>query len=128
MSIVIGVRQLAQFVRNFDAQFLNPQPLPPREQAGYKRFGNLDSRLLNPQPLPPKAQEALYAHSLDLIGPRALNPQPLPPKDLGALYPHFLDFISSRALNPQPLLPKPQPDPPPFIQNLALASRSLVIR
>ena len=72
MSIVIGVPQRAQLVRNFDAQSLNPQPLPPKE-VGSQLFSKLNLQALNPQPLPPKE---LFA---SLFNFRFLNPQPLPP-------------------------------------------------
>ena len=102
MSIVIGVHQRAQLARNFDAQSLNPQPLPPKE-VGSQLFPKLNSRALNPQPLPPKELSGL----------------------LGSLFkPRFPNTLDEVALNPQPL----PPDPPPLALNLVLASRNFIIR
>jgi len=63
MSIDIGVRQPARFLRNFDAQALNPQPLPPKGEAAFAaRISNLANTVaLNPQPLPPKGETAFSA-------------------------------------------------------------------
>jgi hypothetical protein len=102
MSNVIGVRQPAQLVRNFDAQALNPQPLPPKE-VGFRLFGNLESRALNPQPLPPKE---LGFQLFGNLNSRALNPQPLPPKELSKLFGSLFNPADAVALNPQPLPPQ----------------------
>jgi hypothetical protein len=130
MSIAIGVHQGAQLARNFDAQSLNPQPLPPKE-VGSQPFRKLSLQALNPQPLPPKDLSRLlgslfkprFPNTLDEV---ALNPQPLPPdpppdRDFSS---RFLNTLNAVALNPQPL----PPDPPPLALNLVLASRSFVIR
>jgi hypothetical protein len=100
MNIVIGVNQLAQLIRNFDAQSLNPQPLPPKE-GGYQRYGNWGSRALNPQPLPPKALADLFAR-LYTFNSRLLNPQPLPPKNEPAFAGQVTRLGDEVALNPQP--------------------------
>jgi len=89
----------AQAVLNADS--LNPQPLPPKEN-----FNRL--RALNPQPLPPNEDSNRL---------KALNPQPLPPKEdsnrLNALNPQPLppkeNFNRLKALNPQPLPPHERP-------------------
>ena len=127
MSNIIGAFQSVQLFRNFSAQELNPQPLPPKE-LGKQSFGDPAGAVaLNPQPLPPKALTKLFG---SLFGSRMLNPQPLPPKALSAVLNQFSNQIDDVALNPQPLPPKPQPDPDPFRfkANLILASRSLAIR
>ena len=122
MSIVIGAYQRAQLVRNFDAQSLNPQPLPPKE-VGSQLFRKPNSLALKPQPLPPKELSSLFA---SLFNSRFLNPQPLPPspRPEEGFAGQVLNTLAEVSLNPQPL----PPGPPPLALNLVLASRSFVIR
>ena len=126
MNIAIGIDQLARLVRTFDAQALNPQPLPPKEE-GFSFFRGLESRALNPQPLPPGELSKLFER---LFSSRWLNPQPLPPDPPPdqVFASQVLNTLDEVALNPQPLPPKPQPDPVPFALNMTLLSRSFVIR
>src|SRR5687767_7907769 len=102
MSIDIGVLQPIKFLRNFDAQALNPQPLPPKE-LGFQLFGNLNSRALNPQPLPPNELSKLFGN---LFNSRLLNPQPLPSKGEAAFAAWTSNPVDAVALNPQPLPPQ----------------------
>src|SRR5262245_62543042 len=109
MSIVIGVHQRARLARNFDAQSLNPQPLPPKE-VGFQAYGKLNSRALTPQPLLPKDLSRLFG---SLFNSRFLNPQPLPPdpppdRNFSS---RILNTLDEVALNPQRLPPDPPPDP-----------------
>ena len=65
-----------------DDAALNPQPLPPKEDAIKKvvpRPG--DDVALNPQPLPPKDDFNKSKVIRKNADDKALNPQPLPPKD-----------------------------------------------
>lgn len=65
-----------------DDAALNPQPLPPKEDAMNKVVRKPgDDASLNPQPLPPKEDFAKSKVIRKSVEDKALNPQPLPPKD-----------------------------------------------
>ena len=65
-----------------DDAALNPQPLPPKEDALKKVVRKPgDVVALNPQPLPPKEDFNKARVIRKSADDKALNPQPLPPKD-----------------------------------------------